>query len=130
MEYTLTQGYFSTKEEALAEIAARGWHALEYDAPAQEDELHWHDYDSVAFVLGGTCRIVFEDGNVMECGAGARIEQPSHVLHRSIRVWLQREPARNVVAHLQTGRRVEAPTTYELKGGTPTSRQGTPSIAP
>ena len=83
MEYTLTQGYFSTKEEALAEIAARGWHALEYDAPAQEDELHWHDYDSVAFVLGGTCRIVFEDGNVMECGAGARIEQPSHVLHRS-----------------------------------------------
>ena len=80
MEYTVTQGYFSSKEEALAEIAARGWHALEHDAPAQEDELHWHDYDSVAFVLGGTCRIVFEDGSVIECGAGTRIEQPSGVV--------------------------------------------------
>lgn len=83
MGYTVTQGYFSTKEEALAEIADRGWHALEYDVPAQEDELHWHDYDSVAFVLGGTCQIVFEDGSVIECGAGARIEQPSGVLHHS-----------------------------------------------
>jgi hypothetical protein len=83
VKYSMTPSCFSTREEALAEIADRGWHALEYDAPAEEDELHWHDYDSVAFVLGGTCRTVFEDGSVMECGAGSRIEQPSHVVHRS-----------------------------------------------
>jgi hypothetical protein len=83
MEYTCTEGLFYTKEEALAEIAARGWYAMEYELPAQEDEPHWHDYDSVTFVLGGTCRIVFEDGSLMECGPGARVEQPSRVIHRS-----------------------------------------------
>ncbi len=83
MEYSLTPDSFSTQDEALAEIAARGWYSLEHDAVAQEDDLHWHDYDSVAFVLGGTCRIEFEDGSVMEGGAGSRIEQPSHVVHRS-----------------------------------------------
>lgn len=83
MRYSLTPDCFSTREEALADIAARDWYALEHDARAQEDELHWHDYDSVAFVLSGTCRIVFEDGSVLEGGAGSRIEQPSHVVHRS-----------------------------------------------
>ena len=84
MEYTVTQGHFSSKEEALAEIAARGWHALEYDAPAQEDELHWHDFDSVTFIVDGTARVEFEDGSVMQCGAGARIEAPAGVLHREV----------------------------------------------
>lgn len=83
MKYSLTADHFSTREEALAEIAARGWHALEHDARAEQDELHWHDYDSVAFVLSGTCRIAFEDGSVLEGGAGSWIEQPSHVVHRS-----------------------------------------------
>jgi hypothetical protein len=83
VEYTVTEGYFSTRQEALAEIAARGWYALEYTVPAEETELHWHDYDAVAFVLDGLSRTVFEDGSVMEAGPGARIDQPSHVLHRS-----------------------------------------------
>lgn len=83
MKYTSTPDCFSSREEALAQIEARGWHALEYDAPAQEDELHWHDYDSVAFILGGRCRTEFEDGTVLECGPGSRIEQPSRVVHRS-----------------------------------------------
>ncbi len=83
MEYTVTERHFSTREEALAEIADRGWYSLEYELPAREDELHWHDYDSVTFVLGGTCRIVFKDGSGLECGPGTRIEQPSRVVHRS-----------------------------------------------
>ena len=36
MDYTVTEGYFSTRQEALAEIAARGWHAVEYSVPAEE----------------------------------------------------------------------------------------------
>lgn len=28
MGFTLTEGHFSTREEALAEIEARGWHAV------------------------------------------------------------------------------------------------------
>jgi hypothetical protein len=81
--FTVSEQHFSTREEALAEIAARGWHAGEYQVPAEESELHWHDFDSVAFVLEGTSRTIFEDGRVMECGAGARIEQPARVPHRA-----------------------------------------------
>jgi hypothetical protein len=83
VDYTVTEGHFSTRQEALAEIAARGWHAVEYRVPAEETELHWHDYDAVVFVLDGMSRTVFEDGSMMECGPGTRIEQPSRVLHRS-----------------------------------------------
>ena len=40
MYYTVTEGYFSTMEEAVAEIVARGWEAVEYEVPAEETELH------------------------------------------------------------------------------------------
>jgi len=83
MKYTVTECHFSTREEALAEIVARGWHAMEYQVPAEETEMHWHDYDAVAFVLEGTLRTVFEDGSEIECGPGSRVEQPSRVVHRS-----------------------------------------------
>ena len=83
MGFTLTERHCSTPPEARAEIAARGWHAAEYDVPAEENELHWHDFDSVAFVLEGTSRTVFADGRVMECGSGARIESPAGVPHRA-----------------------------------------------
>ncbi|MGP0032257.1 MAG: hypothetical protein ACLPVF_17355 [Acidimicrobiales bacterium] len=82
MGFTLTEGHFSTEEEARAEIAARGWHALAFDVRAEDNELHWHDFETVTFVVDGTARVVFEDGSVMECGAGARIEAPSKVVHR------------------------------------------------
>jgi hypothetical protein len=82
MAFTLTEGHFNTEAEAFAEIADRGWCAIAVDVPAAENDLHWHDFDSVNFVVDGTHRVAFEDGTVMECGAGARIEAPGRVLHR------------------------------------------------
>ncbi len=83
MDYAVTEEYFTTREEAVAEIVARGWEAVEYEVPAEETELHWHDYEAVAFVLDGTLETVFEDGSVLTCRPGARVEQPSRILHRS-----------------------------------------------
>jgi hypothetical protein len=83
MRYTVTEGHFATKEEAVDEIVARGWEAVEYEVPAEETELHWHDYEAVAFVLEGTLETVYEDGTVLVCGQGARVEQPSRIVHRS-----------------------------------------------
>ena len=84
MGFTLTEGYFTTEDEALAEIADRGWHPITFDVAAEENELHWHDFDAVTFVVDGTARVEFEDGSVMQCGAGARIEAPAGVLHREV----------------------------------------------
>ena len=84
MTFTLTEGHFTTEAEAFAEIADRGWHAVVLDVPAEEDELHWHDFDSVAFVVEGTARSAFEDGGVLEAGAGTRVEAPAGVVHRAV----------------------------------------------
>lgn len=82
MGFTLTEQHFTSEEQAFAEIAARGWHAVCFDVPAEQNELHWHDFDAVTFVVDGTARVEFEDGSVMQCGPGARIEAPAGVVHR------------------------------------------------
>ena len=82
MTFTLTEQHFTTEDEARAEIEARGWQPLVVDIEIVDHDLHWHDFDAVLYVLDGTARVVFPDGTVMECGAGARVETPAGVLHR------------------------------------------------
>jgi quercetin dioxygenase-like cupin family protein len=84
MTFVLTEKHFTTEQEALDEVADRGLQAIAVDVPAQENELHWHDFDSVTFIVDGTARVEFEDGTVMQCGAGARIEAPAGVRHREV----------------------------------------------
>jgi hypothetical protein len=82
MGFRLTEGHFNTEAEAFAEIAERGWCAIAVDVAAEENDLHWHDFDTVNFIVNGRHRVQFEDQSVMECGPGARIEAPRRVLHR------------------------------------------------
>jgi mannose-6-phosphate isomerase-like protein (cupin superfamily) len=84
MGFVLTEKHFTTEQEALDEIADRGLCAIAIDVPAEENELHWHDFDAVTFIVDGTARVEFEDGSVMQCGAGARIEAPARILHREV----------------------------------------------
>jgi mannose-6-phosphate isomerase-like protein (cupin superfamily) len=82
MTFTLTEAHFTTEDEARAEIEARGWQPRVVDIEVIDNDLHWHDFDAVIYVLDGTARVVLEDGTVMQCGAGARVETPAGVLHR------------------------------------------------
>jgi hypothetical protein len=70
----------------------------------------------------------------MECGAGARIEQPSRVLHHSGNCAYHSvfgfSRARNVATHLQASCRVGDPVTFELKKEVSTNRRGVRSISP
>ena len=55
MEYEFTQGEPISEHEALDQIAAMGLHGLAFDDVHDEDEvLHWHEFESVAFVIAGT----------------------------------------------------------------------------
>ena len=38
MEFTVTEGHFTSEEEALAEVADRGWHSMAADVEAEENE--------------------------------------------------------------------------------------------
>jgi uncharacterized RmlC-like cupin family protein len=82
MQCELTPNAFTTEAEAIAEIEARGWCAFAADMPADTSELHFHDFDSVIYVVSGRPRLELEDGTPVQCGAGTRVELPRDLIHR------------------------------------------------
>jgi mannose-6-phosphate isomerase-like protein (cupin superfamily) len=81
----ITEGHFTTEAEARAEIEAMGWNVFARDTFIPEDEdLHWHDFESVTFIVSGTLRVVVETGAIAEVGAGTRIRSGPGVLHREL----------------------------------------------
>jgi quercetin dioxygenase-like cupin family protein len=84
MEFSVTQGCFSSEAEALADIEARGWKAMVIDFPDETNEFHWHDFDSVVFILEGTLQSQLQDGTILTIGPGAKLEAPARVVHREV----------------------------------------------
>jgi quercetin dioxygenase-like cupin family protein len=83
MNFPRIDNYFETEAQALEEIAARGWYGFAVDLDP-EDELHWHDFDAVVFVLEGTASAEFADGSIEEGSVGAKIEAPAGMVHRTV----------------------------------------------
>ena len=78
-----THDAFALESEAMAVIHAAGLHPLLIDIPAETNEDHWHDFDSIIFVLEG--ELVVRDaasGGTLACGPGSRIDFPRGVIHR------------------------------------------------
>ena len=76
---------FEDEAQAYAEIEAMGYHAMAFDFPAEENELHWHDFDSVVYVTGGEVTVSAEgegDGESVTCQRGAKIVATAGVVHR------------------------------------------------
>ena len=48
---------FEDEAQAYAEIEAMGYHAMAYDFPPEENDLHWHDFDSVLYVTAGELKV-------------------------------------------------------------------------
>ena len=84
MSYTLTNEALSSEEEPLAAAAERGWHAVAFDVPAETNDFHWHEFEATTYVVSGTLRVEFEDGGIVECGAGALVEAPAGTVHREV----------------------------------------------
>ena len=85
MDYLFEMGTPITEEEALAQVAELGLHSLAFDQDLHEDEpLHWHEFDSVSFVVSGTGSFADEHGNVTHVGPGCRLEAPAGWLHRNL----------------------------------------------
>lgn len=85
MDYRFTQGPPISEEDALAAAAELGFHALAFDLVVDVDEpLHWHEFDSVAWVIDGTGAFADGDGNVTQVSPGCRLEAPAGWLHRNL----------------------------------------------
>lgn len=81
----ITEGYFVTEAEARAEVKAMGWNVFARDTViAEDEELHWHDFESVAFIVSGRLRVADETGAIFEYGPGTRIKSSPGFLHREL----------------------------------------------
>lgn len=106
MEYLFEQGQPVSEADALAEAAALGFHALAFDQITPQDEpLHWHEFDSVSWVIEGTGAFADSDGTVTQIQPGCRLEAPAGWLHRN----LAGPPVRLVVSTNLPGDRWTAP---------------------
>lgn len=77
------RGHFTTEAEAIAETESMGWNVFARDTFIPDDEeLHWHDFGSVAFIVSGTLRAADETGAIIEVGPGTRIRSGPGFLHR------------------------------------------------
>ena len=73
---------FTLEDEAMAAIHAAGFYPLTLEFPAETNENHWHDFDSIIFVLEGELVITeAATGETLACGAGSRIDFPRGILH-------------------------------------------------
>ena len=85
MDYLFETGTPITEEEALGQVTELGLHGLAFDQDLKEDEpLHWHEFDSVSFVISGTGSFADEHGNVTDVRPGCRLEAPAGWLHRNL----------------------------------------------
>ena len=74
---------FDDEAQAYAEIEAMGYHAMAFDFPAEENELHWHDFDSVLYVTSGELTVwVDGEGQSVTCRRGAKIVASAGTVHR------------------------------------------------
>lgn len=83
MNFPRIDSYFETEEQALEEIAVRGWHGFVVDLDPEED-LHWHDFDAVVFVLEGKASAEFADGSIEDASVGSKVEAPAGIVHRTV----------------------------------------------
>ena len=72
MEFT--QGEPLTEEQAIAHVESLGYHSLAFDDSHDVDEeLHWHEFDSVAIVISGSGSFADETGAVTQVQPGCMV---------------------------------------------------------
>lgn len=83
MQYEITHGHELTAEQAVAELQGLGLHPVVAEVPATENEFHWHDFDSVFYILEGGLEVTrHPSGEVITLVAGDRVQAPGGGAHR------------------------------------------------
>lgn len=83
MRASISHGPVLTAEQAIAEITAQGLHPVVLEVPATENDFHWHDFDSVTYVLEGSLEVTVQaTGEVYTLVPGDRSEAKAGFVHR------------------------------------------------
>lgn len=79
----ITHNYFTDEAEVMEEIQAAGYFPLALEFPAESNDEHWHDFDSMVYITQGEISVFdTQTGECCVCGAGTKIVAPKGVLHR------------------------------------------------
>jgi hypothetical protein len=73
-----------SEEEALAELTAAGFHGFADDGVGQVEDLHWHDFDAVVYVMSGEASAELADGTIITAGAGTTVRVPRGTVHKDV----------------------------------------------
>lgn len=83
MRSEVTHGHNLSAEQAVAELEKLGLHPVVVDVPATENDFHWHDFDSVFYILEGELDVTDHDsGETYKLVAGDRVEARGGNVHR------------------------------------------------
>lgn len=76
--------YFTTRDEAVAEIEAAGMSAVDVDIESAtlDGEPHSHDFDALFYILDGVFQVRDEElGITHRFGQGSKVFVPARGLH-------------------------------------------------
>ncbi len=76
-------GTYSDEADAYAQCEAAGYTAMAFDFPAEENDLHWHDFNSLLFITAGSLTVTDgETGETRTCGAGTKLVGTKGFVHK------------------------------------------------
>ena len=83
----IEKNFFSAKEEVYRDMMDTGfWPTTYVSAPSPELPLHWHDGDTIGYVVDGETYVLDEKGERRELGSGDKLIIPAGALHAEGRV--------------------------------------------
>ena len=83
MEATIFKNYSKSEEEVVAEIREMGFHPLTIDVPAVTNDFHFHDFDSVTYILDGELTVTERDsGEACTLEVGDKAVAKAGVVHK------------------------------------------------
>ena len=72
------------EQAALSAVAEMGFHGMAMDVEGAEEDFHFHEFDTVVYVLSGTAAAEYPDGAVLEAPAGTVARLPAGTVHRDV----------------------------------------------
>lgn len=78
----VSHGHSLNADQAVAELEQLGLHTIVADVPPTDNAFHWHNFDSVFYILEGSLEVMTPSGETYTLVAGDRVTAPGGGAHR------------------------------------------------
>lgn len=74
----------ATEEAAQAALEKMGLSVLAMDSIGADEDFHFHEFDTVVYVMSGKAAAEYPDGAMLEAPAGSLAKLPAGTVHRDV----------------------------------------------